>query len=112
MENKKKNYPINLAIVGDSGVGKTSFINRILGKKFNPNIMSTIGHNFVEHLIFENKQKNFNIKINIWDTAGQEKFRSTIPGIVKKADIIIFIRDNENNNLDYWLDFLEENVDI
>ena len=36
MENKKKNYPINLAIVGDSGAGKTSFMNRILGKKFIP----------------------------------------------------------------------------
>ncbi len=112
MENKKKNYPINLAIVGESGVGKTSFIDRILGKKFNPNTMSTIADDFVQHLIFENKQENFNIKINIWDTAGQERFRSTIPGIVKKADIIIYIRDNENNNLDYWLNFLEENAEI
>ena len=111
MENKKKNYPINLAIVGDSGVGKTSFINRILGKNFNPNIVSTIGI-YVEYLVFENKQENCNINIKIWDTAGQEQFRATIPGIVKKADIIIFIRDNKNNNIDRWLDFLEENVDI
>ena len=106
MENKKKNYPINLAIVGDSGVGKTSFLNRIFGKKFNPNIPSSIGI-FVEYLVFENKHENCNIKIKVWDTAGQEQFRSTIPGIVKKADIIIFIRDNENNNLDYWLNFLD-----
>ena len=50
--------------------------------------------------------------IKIWDTAGQEVFRSTCSGVIKKSDIIIFIRDNVHDGLDDWLTFLENNTDI
>ena len=108
---KKKNYTLNLALIGDSQVGKTTFKNRLLGQHFNDKYMSTIG---IVYDIFEfyNKSDNSKVIIKIWDTAGQEVFRSTCSGVIKKSDIIIFIRDNVHDGLDDWLTFLENNTDI
>ena len=111
MEDKKKNFTINVAVVGNAGVGKSSFINRILGRKFNEYISPTYSF-FYECFKFYNEHEKFNIIIKIWDTVGQEKFKSECSNVIKKADIIIFIRDNENNSIDDWLSFLEEKTDI
>ena len=111
MEDKKKNVPINVAVVGDAGVGKSSFINRILGRKFNEYISPTYSF-FYECFKFYNEHEKFNVIIKIWDTVGQERFKSQCSRIINKADIIIFIRDNENNSIDEWLSFLDDNTDI
>ena len=62
---------------------------------------------------FENKQlNNSDLRINIWDTAGQEKFRSTCTGCIKRADILVFARDNLNDNYDDWIKLSAENLPI
>ena len=111
MEDKKKNFTINVAVVGNAGVGKSSFINRILGRKFNEYISPTYSF-FYECFKFYNEHEKFNVIIKIWDTVGQERFKSQCSNVIKKADIIIFIRDNENNSIDEWLSFLDEKTDI
>ena len=111
MEDKNKNFTINIAVVGDAGVGKSSFINRILGRKFDENISRT-NRFFYESFKFYNEHEKLNIIIKIWDTVGQERFKSQCSRIINKADIIIFIRDNENNSIDEWLSFLDDNTDI
>jgi small GTP-binding protein len=111
MEDKKKNFTINVAVVGNAGVGKSSFINRILGRKFNEYIPPAVNF-FYESFRFYHEHEKFNIIIKIWDTVGQEKFKSECSNVIKKADIIIFIRDNENNSIDEWLSFLDEKTDI
>lgn len=108
---KKKNYTLNLALIGDSQVGKTTFKNRLLGQHFDNDYISTIGI-ICDSFEFYNKSDNSKVIIKIWDTAGQEVFRSTCSGVIKKSDIIIFIRDNIHDGLDNWLNFLEENTDI
>ena len=55
---------------------------------------------------------NEGIQIRILDNAGQEQYRAIFPGIIKKADIILFIRDNTSSNLDDWLDLIKGNKDI
>ena len=108
---KKKNYSLNLVLVGESRVGKTSFLNRLLGRRFEEYTNPTSNNNFFELLEFN--LQNYNIKIKIWDTAGQERFRAECGSTIKKADIIIYLRDNrKEDNLDYWLDFLNDNADI
>ena len=75
-----------------------------------PSITNEI--HFFKNIQFRNKEDdNSEISIRIWDTAGQEKYRSVCKEIVQKADIIIFVRDNERANLEEWFKFVEELID-
>jgi small GTP-binding protein len=76
-------------IVGNSGVGKTSIIQRYLGK-FEQDERSTVGASFT------NKSENINGKTNlfeIWDTAGQERFRSINSIFYQDASVCILTYD-------------------
>ena len=109
------NYKVNCMFLGESGVGKTSIIRRLLGEDFNENIMSTVGleAKFFKPIKFENQDEdNSTISINIWDTAGQEQYKACVKGIIHRADIIIFVRDNVHENFEYWFKFVEELIDI
>ena len=100
---------IKTIFLGDIGVGKSSIINRIRNDSFSENISSTIGCEFTTY-IYDN------IKLMIWDTAGQELFRSFTPQFCRGANICIIVYDitNENtkNNIQTWLDLCEENTMI
>ena len=76
-------------IVGNSGVGKTSIIQRYLGK-FEQDERSTVGASFT------NKSENINgktILFEIWDTAGQERFRSINSIFYQDASVCILTYD-------------------
>ena len=110
-----KNYKVNCMFLGQSGVGKSSIIRRLLGEDFNEDITSTVGLDikFFQPIKFENQDEdNSTISINIWDTAGQEKHQACIKGIIRRADIIIFVRDNVQENFEYWFKFVEDLIDI
>ena len=111
----KKLYCVNLVFLGESGVGKTSIIQRLLGKGFKENTLSTIGlsANFYSIIKFENEEKDDSeISVQIWDTAGQEKYHCLCKGIIQRADIIIFVRDNQRENFDFWHNFVENLINI
>ena len=64
-----------LVLIGESGVGKTSLINRYVSNTFESNMVPTPGSSFTtKTMLFKNYNKS--IKFDIWDTAGQEKYRS------------------------------------
>ena len=94
-------------------------MNRLIGKPFCSNMISTIE---IDHarLFFEREKQipNSIIELYFWDTAGQERFRSMCNVAVKKADIIIFVRDEINSHFeDYegkpgWIKFVENNLNI
>ena len=103
---------IKCILLGHTCVGKTTFFKYFLGDK-NRNYLSTIG---VEQLIFEfsyNKEKG---SIQLYDTSGQEKFRSLSKNYYKEADGIILMYDVTNNesfeSLNYWLSDIQENIDL
>ena len=60
---------------GDAGVGKTSIINSIMGQKFSEDYEPSIGVDFFSKTI---RYKGRLIKLQIWDSAGQEKFKNSI----------------------------------
>lgn len=62
-----------LIILGDSCVGKTSILSRFAENSFSGNYVTTIGIDFKIRSIVVNGQK---VVLHLWDTAGQEKFRS------------------------------------
>ena len=114
-ERKKKLYKVNAVFLGESGVGKTSIINRLLGHEFDKDVQSTVGvssHLFPNIKFINDEDDNSEIEIQIWDTAGEEQYRSVSKIIVQRADIIIFVRDNATNNLELWFNFVENIVDI
>lgn len=83
---------VKVVIIGEPGVGKTSIYNRFLFNKFDSNSIPTTGASYCQKVININK---YNLKINfdIWDTAGQEKFRSLNKIFYKDADVALFIYD-------------------
>lgn len=83
---------VKVVIIGEPGVGKTSIYNRFLFNKFDSNSIPTTGASYCQKVISIDK---YNLKINfdIWDTAGQEKFRSLNKIFYKDADVALFIYD-------------------
>ena len=110
--NEKKLTRINLITLGDGQVGKTSLILRYTNDYFGNNYIATIGFDY----IFKNeKLKNGEeITVKIFDTAGQEKYRSLAANFLKKADGIILVYDITYKisfeNLNKWLKDINENA--
>ena len=111
-QNTKDNYPeVKVILLGDSGVGKTSLINVTMGEKFNPDTKLTIT-NCYSKKIFNINSKDY--QINLWDTAGQEKYRQLAKIFYKGADIIIFVFDISRKQsfeaLEGWIKEVKELV--
>ena len=81
-----------VVLLGESGVGKTSIIQRYTNNSFNPAISTTSGANFISKII-NFPEENQTIKFEIWDTAGQEKFRSVTKIFYKNASICVLVYD-------------------
>lgn len=64
---------LKYVIVGDSSVGKSCLLLRFADDQFNQNYMTTIGVDFRFKTV---KSNNKNVKLQIWDTAGQQRFRT------------------------------------
>ena len=92
---------------GDAGVGKTSIINSIMGQKFSEEYEPSIGVDFFSKTVRYNGRL---IKLQIWDSAGQEKFRSLIPNYIRGSAIIFLIFDVSQkisyDHLNEWLNFI------
>lgn len=105
-EEKEKKYKI--VMLGDQNVGKTSIINRFKHNKFVGNIEPTLALDFQSKEIFID---NINVKLLLYDTAEQEKFRTLIPLYTREANIIFFIYDITNSdsfhNIEKWYNSLE-----
>ena len=79
-----------LIFLGDQCVGKSSILNRFYQDKFEPDYQATIG------LDFHSKNTEINgesIRLLLYDTAGQEKFKSLIPMYIRDANIILVVYD-------------------
>ena len=92
---------------GDAGVGKTSIINSIMGQKFSEEYEPSIGVDFFSKTVRYNGRL---IKLQIWDSAGQEKFKSLIPNYIRGSAIIFLIFDVSQKityeHLNEWLNFI------
>ncbi|CAO2594383.1 Ras-related protein Rab-27B [Lemmus lemmus] len=75
-------YLIKLLALGDSGVGKTTFLYRYTDNKFNPKFITTVGIDFREKRVV---RKAFKVHLQLWDTAGQERFRSLTTAFFRDA---------------------------
>ena len=109
----KKDYKeIKAILFGDVGVGKTNLINVSVGMAFNNSEKSTISNSFVTKKANINKQK---YNIDLWDTAGQEKYYQITKIFFKGSNIIIFVYDVTSKSsfegLSKWMDMAKETTD-
>ena len=106
--------PCKVVLIGESGVGKTSIITRYTRNQFKSQLMATSGANLVtKNVIMEDE--NQSIKFEIWDTAGQEKFRALAKVFYKNAAVCILVYDiTRKSSFDalknFWFKEIKENA--
>ena len=99
---------INFKILtlGENGVGKTSILIRFIENKFFKDYRATIGIDFKTKILNINNKE---IKLKIWDSAGQERFRNLTTQYYKKVDGIVFVYDvTEKNSYETIRDWIEQ----
>jgi len=90
-ENEKKyDYIFKLILIGSSGVGKSSILQRYVQKIFNTEYTCTIGVDFFMKTI---NIRDKSIKLQLWDTAGTEKFKSITTGYYRGANAAFVVFD-------------------
>ena len=99
------NYLFKFIIIGDSSVGKSNLLLRYLNNKFEDEYQSTIGVEFgAKNLEID----NINYRIQLWDTAGQEQFRSITRAYYQNSVCAIVVYDISNEitfkNVKDWID--------
>ena len=86
---------LKVVLLGNSGVGKTSIVQRFVFEKFKEVNPATLGAMFMAKSI-EIPQSNLSIRFNLWDTAGQEKYHSLAATYYKDAAIALIVYDITN----------------
>ena len=103
-----------VVLLGDSGVGKTCIISRYLTDTFDENSTTTNGATYCSKSV-SFAQLGKNLLFDIWDTAGQEKYKALTKFFYKDAAICILVYDIcRRNSFDsiknYWYPQVRENV--
>jgi Ras-related protein Rab-6A len=97
-----------IIFVGDAGVGKTTIIGRIMDNPFLEVYEPSIGVDFMSKNI---KYQGQNIKLQMWDTAGQEKYKGLIPSYVRNSSIVFLVYDITSktsfDNIPNWINFIK-----
>ena len=103
---------INIILLGDANVGKTSLLNKYFNKDFNSNYIPTKGIDYLSNII---RQKYLNVKLIVADTSGNDKFQSIWQSYSEDIDGVILVFDVTNKdsfeNLDSWLTQLNKYKD-
>ena len=99
-----------IILVGDSSVGKTNLLTQYVDEKFTENNISTVGIEFKNKIIeLENGRK---IRLQIWDTSGQEKFMSLTKNYFRGCNLALFVFDVTNktsfDDISMWLDSFKD----
>jgi len=101
-----------LIIIGDAGVGKSSLLKRAVKNIFEDNYQATIGFEF---LLMHFQVNDLKIKFQIWDTCGQEMYRSLVQGFYHNTSLALLVYDINKKttfeNLDNWLKDLKQHTE-
>ena len=87
---KEPQINVKLLLLGDSTVGKTSILVKYINNKFEDSCVATVGVDYMDKIL---NYKNLIIKLQIWDTSGEEKFRSMTRNFYRNADGIFIVFD-------------------
>lgn len=103
-EEEEYDYLFKIALVGESGVGKSNLLSRFIKDEFNLETKATIGVEFGSKIV---QHEDKTIKAQIWDTAGQERFRAITSSYYKGAMGALLVYDIARQDsfeaLDRWV---------
>ena len=106
-------FQFKILFLGESQVGKTSIILRYTENKFESNSLSTLGMDLVYKYV---KMDNLKIRLDLWDTAGEERFKNITKNYFKGANGIIFVYSLAKletlTRLKNWIEDVEENLSL
>ena len=105
-------FTFKIVIFGDSQTGKTTLTHRFLTNLFKEDIQMTLGVDFLLKSIEMNGE---NVKLQIWDFAGEERFRFLFPSYIRGANGAIFMFDITNYgslaHVDDWFEIVEKELE-
>ena len=108
MENNDQDE-IKVILVGESGTGKTSLINATIGLPFKESLESTTANSFSSKKVTIGPKEYV---LNLWDTIGQEKFRSLTKIFIKDSKIVILVYDITRKQtfteMDFWYKMIRD----
>ena len=100
---------MKIVLVGDTQVGKTCVLARLINREFKQNSQATVGAAFQNYFL---QTATGSVQLQIWDTAGQEQYRSLAPMYYRAASVAIVFFDVTNlksyQALQDWIDELAE----
>ena len=104
-----------IVLLGESGVGKTCIISRFINNTFEEGLMSTNGASYASKSCIFPEYENRTIKFEVWDTAGQEKYRALNQIFYKDASICILVYDITSEVSfkalqDYWFQQVKDSA--
>ena len=101
-----------LLIVGDAAIGKSSILRCFAQNTFNQEYLSTLG---IDYFTKDIKINNKVIHVKIWDTAGEERYRSLTQSFLKNGEgiLIVFALNNKTSfdSLKFWMDSIQNIID-
>ena len=102
---------LKILLIGDSYVGKTSLLLQYIERECPENHMATIGVEFRDKIIQIDNKK---VKLQVWDTSGQERYRSITKNFYRNADGVMFVcdvtKEKTFDNIKNWLIDSEQNA--
>ena len=109
--NNKNRITLKILTLGDSAVGKSAILIRYTQNKFHSNYLTTVGIDYQSKIIhYQNRE----IEMQIWDSAGQEKYRAISKQYYKKANGIILLYDVTSResfqNIKQWIKDINNNI--
>ena len=98
-------FIFKLILIGNSGVGKSSIIQRYMKQTFENSYKCTIGVDFLMKTL---EIKNKVVKLQLWDTAGQEKYKSMVSSYYRGANVALVVFDltdhSSFDSLPIWIE--------
>src|SRR3990167_6272064 len=102
---KADTLDFKLVILGEQGVGKSSLVHYFFTEQFMEYVESTIGASYKTKIIYVNEHT---VKLEIWDTSGQERYRALGPMYYRRADAVFLVYDitrkKSFDELNYWVE--------
>ena len=106
-----KKPKMNIMIIGDSAVGKTSLLNMYDTRLFNKQHIKTIG---VDKFVTEHNIQGHDFTVFLWDSAGQQQYHDITQSFYKKADALIIVFDltqpNTFKSVTQWVSGIHQSI--
>ena len=111
-KNLDSNLECKVVFLGDTAVGKSSIFQRFCKNIFTDDLPNTIGGAYMQQKV--TLKKGISLKMHLWDTGGEERFRAMAPLYYRDANAAVLVYDVSNkasfDSIQYWLNELDSKV--